>query len=106
MVGSIDKNTSSNYARLELGLASLHQRLQASSTRAIEDQNTSLEHAEKNIKHLSPENVMRRGYSITLRNGRAVTSISGLDPNDKITTKIADGEIESTINTVRKNSNE
>lgn len=44
------------------------------------------------LRLLSPENVLRRGYSITLKNGKAVTTATELQPGDTLVTKFHEGE--------------
>ena len=44
-----------------------------------------------------PENMLKRGYSITTRNGKTIKSISSLSVGDIITTQFSDGEIDSKI---------
>lgn len=46
---------------------------------------------------LSPENTLRRGYSITRINGRAATDASLLKPGDEVTTRLCHGEVKSRI---------
>ena len=48
---------------------------------------------------LSPENVLKRGYSITLKDGKAVTRAADLQVGDRLVTKLYDGEISSTVDT-------
>ncbi|MBP5496904.1 MAG: exodeoxyribonuclease VII large subunit [Bacteroidales bacterium] len=50
------------------------------------------------LRLLSPENVLRRGYSITLKEGRAVTDAKSLQPGDRLVTRFYEGEITSTVN--------
>ena len=46
---------------------------------------------------LSPENVLKRGYSITLKDGKAVSKAADLQAGDRLVTKLYDGEIASTV---------
>lgn len=57
-----------------------------------------LENLGKIINILSPQNTIKRGYSLTLINGKAVRSSNDLKKGDVITTKLIDGEIQSTVN--------
>ena len=50
------------------------------------------------INILSPQSTLRRGYSITTANGKAVKSASQILPGTVITTHLADGSIDSTVN--------
>lgn len=59
-----------------------------------------LENTERNIANLSPESVLRRGYSITRLNGKAVKSVVELKDGDVLGTTLLKGEV---ISVVRKN---
>ena len=50
------------------------------------------------VQILSPQNTLRRGYSLTTVNGHAVTDASQLAAGDTITTHLANGTVTSTIN--------
>ena len=49
------------------------------------------------LRLLSPENVLRRGYSITLKEGRAVTDATDLRPGDRLVTRFHSGEVKSEV---------
>lgn len=58
----------------------------------------------KNRSELSnPENILKRGYSLTYINGEIIKSIENIDENDIIITKLSCGFIRSTINEKTKN---
>jgi exodeoxyribonuclease VII large subunit len=57
-----------------------------------------LVHLEDKLRLLDPQNVLRRGYSITLKNGKAVISTADLKDGDKVITRLAKGEFNSTVN--------
>lgn len=63
----------------------------------IRNEKQRLKTREGNIRHLDPVNVLRRGYSITYNNGRAVKSVSDVDEGDVLRTVLHDGEIASTV---------
>lgn len=106
LMASIDKSISSSVTKDKYKIENVTAILKNSTFRFLKGCEVSVEHAEKNIENLRPENVMKRGYTITLHNGRAITTVSGLNPSDKIVTRIADGEVESTITQLKENSNE
>jgi exodeoxyribonuclease VII large subunit len=56
----------------------------------------------KQIKNMSPENVLKRGYSITLLNGKAVKSCEHVKPGDVILTTVFEGNILSTVQSTNK----
>lgn len=49
------------------------------------------------IGALSPDNTLKRGYSITRVNGKAVTDASSLKKGERITTRLYHGEVESEV---------
>ena len=53
---------------------------------------------------LDPINVLKRGFSITLYEGKALKSYTQVKPADKITTLLADGRLESEVNTSGKSN--
>lgn len=56
-----------------------------------------LELFEQRVNAASPDVLLKRGYSITLNNGKAVTDASLLKDGDEIVTRLAKGEILSLI---------
>lgn len=56
-----------------------------------------LELLRQRIADNSPEKLLNRGYSITLKDGKAVTDASLLQPGDRLTTRLWKGEVESTV---------
>lgn len=56
-----------------------------------------LELVQQRIADASPEKLLSRGYSITLKDGRAVTDATSLKPGDELTTRLSKGEIHSTV---------
>lgn len=53
--------------------------------------------AERTLQMAQPDNILRRGFSITRVNGHALTSTSQLKPGDTITTQLADGTVSSEV---------
>jgi exodeoxyribonuclease VII large subunit len=51
---------------------------------------------------MHPENVMKRGYSITLFNGKAITNLEQLKEDDMVETLFIDGSILSEIRSIEK----
>lgn len=61
-----------------------------------------LSNIEKNINNMSPHNVLKRGYSITLHKGKAVKSFLDLKVNDELETIVFDGNIHSIVKSSQK----
>lgn len=49
----------------------------------------------------SPVKLLKRGYSITLKNGKAVTDVSSLNVSDTLVTRLAQGEVISVVSSSR-----
>ena len=56
-----------------------------------------LEILEKSIAAADPAVILKRGFSLTRCNGHVVTRASDLKPGDRLTTVLADGNVESEI---------
>lgn len=56
-----------------------------------------LQNLEKNLKNLDPINILKRGFSITRINGKAVTDIAQVERGQEIETQVYQGKITSTI---------
>lgn len=63
----------------------------------IASEKQNLAHADHLAAAFSPENILKRGYSLTLKNGKTVKSSSELAAGDTITTRLADGSVESRV---------
>lgn len=72
-------------------------RLATACLRKLEREEHRLKLMEQQLKAASPEHLLKRGYSITLKDGKAVTDASLLQPGDRLTTRLAHGEIESIV---------
>jgi exodeoxyribonuclease VII large subunit len=57
---------------------------------------------ENNVANMSPRNVLKRGYSITLANGISVKNIKQVKENDLIETIVFDGKINSVVKSIKK----
>ncbi len=58
---------------------------------------------ENTIQHLDPAKVLQRGYSITLHNGKPITSIHSLQTGNILSTKLATGTIVSVVQSTEPN---
>jgi exodeoxyribonuclease VII large subunit len=65
-----------------------------------------LKNIEKNIDNMSPANVLKRGYSITLLNGKAVRNIAQVKSGDTINTTVFEGNIISIVNSTNRTSDQ
>ena len=75
----------------------LSQRLTQAVTARLQKEEHRLELLEQQVKAASPEVLLKKGYSITLKNGKAVTDASELQPGDEVQTRLAKGTVNSRI---------
>ncbi|MCI6349379.1 MAG: exodeoxyribonuclease VII large subunit [Tenericutes bacterium] len=62
------------------------------------DKNKShLETLEQKLELLNPENILKKGYSLTIKDGKIITDVSELKDGDTITTKLSIGTINSKV---------
>jgi exodeoxyribonuclease VII large subunit len=67
--------------------------------------NNEVDNLERSVNNMRPENVLKRGFSITLINGKAVKSIQQIKPHVVVNTVLLDGIIESEVTSVKKEEN-
>jgi len=63
---------------------------------------TEIKNIETNINNLSPANVLKRGYSITLHNGKAIKSYREIKAGDVLNTVLFEGNIQSVTESSQK----
>jgi len=71
--------------------------LQSNTFRFFEKEKKELEHFQTKINLLHPEEILKRGFSITLLNGKSIKSQNQVKPGDLINTILMEGSIESII---------
>lgn len=57
----------------------------------------------KSVANMHPENVLKRGYTITLVNGKAVKNIKDVKAADILHTVLIDGSVISEVKSIKKN---
>lgn len=63
----------------------------------IERENHRLQLQEQKVKAESPERVLSRGYTLTLKDGKVVTDITALQAGDQLVSRFAKGEVTSIV---------
>lgn len=81
-----------------LRLMTVRKDLMQGSAGMLSRQRHKLELLQQRLADASPEKLLARGYSITLKNGIPITDASQLSPGDEITTRLHKGELTSIIN--------
>ncbi len=78
-------------------LKTLAQRTKSASKKRLAFNQTKLKNFEHIIHLLSPDSILKRGYTLTIQNGKIVQSAKGLKKGDLLTTKFKDGVVESEV---------
>lgn len=63
----------------------------------LEKNKSHLETLEQKLELLNPENILKKGYSLTIKDGKIITDASELKDGDTITTKLNIGIINSKV---------
>jgi exodeoxyribonuclease VII large subunit len=67
----------------------------------MQEQRHQVESTEQYIRMVSPVNLLKRGYTLTTRQGRIISSLKSLSPDDVIETHFRDGVATSVVRNVR-----
>ena len=99
-------------AAVRLGLDSASRRIDSLSAamapaamRRLTAESHRLELLSQRVAAANPDRLLKRGYSITLHNGRAVRSASELKAGDEIVTRLGRGAVSSTVDGRRNEKN-
>lgn len=79
--------------------------LKVASMKLLREIGYRLEVIETRIRDLDPVNVLKRGYSITMINGKAIKTIEGIKRGCVITTRLYQGEIISAVESTKEGGN-
>jgi exodeoxyribonuclease VII large subunit len=83
-------------------LAQFQNRIPGASNILLKSRNLEIENIRQQINNMSPENVLKRGYSITLLNGKAIKNFEEVQPGDILNTTIFVGNISSIVQSTNK----
>lgn len=75
----------------------LFQSIRNQSNFHLKNEKNTLNNMESNVKNMHPANVLKRGYSITLKNNKAVMNADELKEGDVIKTMVYNGNILSIV---------
>lgn len=81
------------------------QRLLPIAKMIVANKRNELDCLEVKINAADPKNILRKGYSITLHNGKALHNVLDVKPGDTLFTKLANGQIVSTVNKTSQQKN-
>ncbi len=78
-------------------LGKAHQNLKNRLPFQLKEQFAKLSLMEERIRLVDPMAVLKRGYSLTYRNGKPVRTVQGMNEGDRLVTQLHDGKVESEI---------
>ena len=81
-------------------------RLQTGTNGYLEKTTRELNHYQTNIRLLDPDQILRRGFSITQLNGKSLKSAKDIKTGDLITTRLFEGSIQSKVQSKKENHEE
>ncbi len=73
--------------------------LHHASREELRDELHFLENVEQFVRMVSPANVLERGYTLTLKNGKIITTSKQLHEGELIETRFRDGDVTSVVQT-------
>lgn len=94
---SIPVSVKNHISASKTQLGFLFQTMKQSGEQRLLRERMLLEAMEEKVSILSPQNTLKRGYSLTLKDGKAVTKVQDLSQGDVITTLLADGTVKSIV---------
>lgn len=78
----------------------MEQRLRSCAVQLMKDNTARLDTLSRRVEAADPVNILRRGYSITLVNGRAVRSAACLKEGDEVETRLEQGAFTAVVRDV------
>lgn len=86
-----------NIEKEKTNIDNLQIKIKHQTIRFIQDQTHILSNAQQFINMVSPDNILKRGYTLTLKDGEIITTINKIEPGDKIETRFHDGVLSSKV---------
>ncbi len=94
--GTLRETSATCFARRNMQLEHAAEWLSASVRELLERQKTKLDAAEKWMAGYAPERILRLGFAVVRKEGRACRSASAIRAGDRLTVELADGRFEAT----------
>jgi len=98
LVRSIKKEGNTRLKNSTLTLAQQIKQIRLNVKTTLARWHTEMTALEKNLENISPAKVLKRGYSITRVNGKAITHGHQALPGNILHTTLYEGEVSSTVN--------
>jgi exodeoxyribonuclease VII large subunit len=83
--------------KTENRLTQIQQILKIRATGTIRNEKKNLDQIGEKLRLVDPQNILKRGYSLTLLKGKIVKSVEQISEGDRLETRLSDGTVESTV---------
>lgn len=100
--GKLPASTISLLAMRKAELNDTYRKTQQLANDRLTESRRFLQLTEQFITMASPDYILKRGYTLSLSDGKIIKSVSSLAVGDKMITRFADGEIEGVVTSVTK----
>lgn len=84
-------------------IATLAQRADREPGLMIDREHRRLKALQRSVRLAGPERILSLGFTMTLKDGHPVSSVTQLAPGDRIVTRLADGEVQSQVKAITPN---
>jgi len=74
------------------------------SLETIRAEKKNLNLIQEKLRLVDPQNIIKRGYSLTMLNGKIVKSVHEVKEGDLVETRLSDGTVESTVEKIIRNA--
>lgn len=83
-------------------LKQYQQLLKIETLETIRTEKRNLNSIQEKLRLVDPQNIIKRGYSLSLINGKIVKSVGQVKEGDRLETRLSDGMLESTVEKIIK----
>ncbi len=98
----VERLANQNIAKADLRLSNLEFSVNSLAKRNLRESSTKISHLERQIEFLNPESILKKGYSITYKNGKPLNPTEKVAQGEEITTFTSAQKIESIVGNVEE----
>jgi len=97
LTGRLPATASTLLSSYSASLDGIRLRLKNGVSLLVSEKKKQLELSEQFIKMTSPEYILKRGYSLAVKNGKIIKNASDLQTGDRLINRFSDGEVHSIV---------
>lgn len=102
LLGKMQRQTLNMLSGHNTGLTDLLGKVQRQTAQFLSDKQQFLQLTEQFVKMASPDYILKRGYTLTLKDGKILKSASAFKPGETLITRFADGDVEGVVSKINK----